>query len=327
MRKKSLILLLGFVLMATAMTVSICIFGNNDGSVIFYHEKLYEQYKNKHPEMGNWQVLTVPVDEKEPEIFAETEYFSLYLENRNTNRGKLYLNHEFKQKETYSFESPDLCSFTAFDSEGNQIASLIAGTKSGYYNPYTEEWEPCVWTEKNDGKEIVLKILAVENIFVSEKVLPNVISEEDFEELAAIAESQNEANVLNNWYLKYDPEKDMGQIVPFLGLGSSLDEKTIAKGVYAWRNTEARHEGEADDAALDWGLTTKQKRVYEKNVLGNIKAISAMVTVTINIEGEYPVFNIEHEMISPKNSKVAKIDFNIWGTEILNQFYAGTYEK
>ncbi len=51
-----------------------------------------------------------------------------------------------------------------------------------------------------------------------------------------------------------------------------------------------------------------------------------MVTVTINIEGEFPVFSIEHEMISPKNSQVAEIDL-IFSAEKINKLYAESYEK
>ncbi len=293
-------------------------------SIIFDHDKAYKEYRGNHSEMESWQEVKVPIDGSV--TLADTEHFSLYLENGDTNRGELRIVHEFKQTEARGFDAPDLCSFIAYDSEGNPVASLSAGTKSGYYNPYIGEWEPCVWTEKNDGKEIVLKMIAIESIFVSEEVLPTVMLEEDYAELMTLAEAKGEANILDNWYLKYDLQKyTMGQIQQ-LGFDSILDKKTVEKGVYALRNTEARHQGEADNEALDWGFTTEQKRIYEKNVLGNVKAVSAIVTVTINIEGEYPVFSIEHETISPKNTEIAKIDM-IFSVETVNKLYAEAYEN
>lgn len=296
-----------FVLLSCLFCIGfICLlFIGDQISVVYIHETNYNTYKNSSFESFS----PLPVSES-PSVLLENERYQLAY---SMGKG--------------CFDSPDLAirnkdgsgtvylflkeGFTVFDAEIEK--SLYSGSSEiGYYDPYLKLFDPYIryYTE---GEKIVFKILAVERFFIGNSSFPNALLPEDYERLCKeIVEkfpedSETYIGILNNTYISTVPSENLTN--DFWGMGAVFKKDLMQEIVYCPRimSTSSGYYL-ANEVFKALGITVEEKRLLESKVVnGGYEAYMAVITLTLDIAGDYPKLDIGFEMISPKKHNVSEI--------------------
>ena len=286
--------------------------------IVFKHDKIYNEYKNLNKISGRPLEPTYEKN-KESQVLTETESFEIkYAFPENFNSGGFVLDITNKiSDETTSLE------FVRFNVDDKNY-DIVTG--DGYYNPYSGKYEDSIFFEENGDSEFTVSILCMSDIFLSETVIPNVMTENDYMQVLSLLSEKNDEiayNKFQNYYLEYDQSKEaqwgLFEASRFLSEDKTSDNIRVLKpysGVPFYLDL--------DDKMVGLGFTVEEKRQLEYKVLSDIEADMAIFHLTFRIEDSIPKLEITYDIISPKENQSANMEYK---ADFYNEMISKVFSK
>ena len=302
--KKTLTGLLSAILLVSAIG---CTAAEKEETLIYEHERLYEQYKQDHS--NDWEEIP-RTNYESKRLLLGTDKFNVSVNMFSTN------SHTSPQISIYELSTKytkiiNLDSdFYAYNSNGEEIAKLVSGsTIPGYYNPFEKDWEPYCWYKVYDEK-IEIKMLAEEMFFVGEAHMPWAMTEEDYQMITAKIKARENEDQFEYWDIMVGDWIAIESNLELLGLQNIVDRDVFNEGIHVLKGGVDYPHMTLEDIIELTGITTNQKRIIESKVLKkDYVANMAMITMTIDLSGASPKVDFAYDIISPTESDIAEIYF------------------
>lgn len=319
--KRSLIFTIVCLLLVSFMSCSL-----KKTHVAYKHEILYEEYKKANPITGT--PLPEAEINKETLIFENERFSFTYLVTLEMNVFPHYVIYDNVNEKSYVLSFKDI--FTVYDSEGQKVTSLFSGSPNhGYYNPITEKHEPYTWITICDDNTIELKILVMEMYLISEKQFPKFLTFEDYNEInTEISNNKNFDSAVTYYFRYYSPFKLTKSNLDNSYINADcIREEFLDTTVYKLTSPAVGTYGNLDTLFEYLNFSVDKCRQLESKIFDpEHEAYMAMVTLTIDLSGEYPTIESDYEMISPKNHNVANIYFG--GKDFdWNEYFKENYQR
>jgi len=300
-------ILTGVLSAAILLSTAGCITAEKEETLIYDHERLYEEYKQNNP--NDWE--TIPLTNYgSNRLLLGTDKFnvSVNMFSNNSHTSPTIVIYELKTKYTKNINLD--IDFYAYNSEGEEIAKLVTGsTNPGYYNPFEKAWEPYCWYRVSDGK-IEIKMLTEEMFFVGEAHMPWAMTEEDYQVITEKIKALNNEDQLEYWDSMVGEWIAVESNLESLGLQNIVDRDIFDEGIHVLKGGVDYPHMTLEDIVQRAGITTNQKRITESQVIKkDYVANMVMITMTIDLSGSTPKVDFVYDIISPTDSEIAEIHF------------------
>lgn len=283
---------------------------------------MYKDFKQKNNIEET--VLLNPEDNNLITLY-ESEKYKLNINITNlSNKADIYIEILSKDNKKYPIYISDLYCDT-ITSQNYQLSICYE-----YYNPFEKKWEHTISYDILDSNNVTIKFITIENFFVGDKILPNVLTSSDYNKIVNLIIKEPYNNILSTFNLCYLNESvslNDVDIIENWGLDHITDKNILQKGVHVLRpillTGTYRLLGEHLNTL---GMNTEDKRKLEsKAVKDGYEAYMAMVTLNIDLSGEYPSLKMDYDMISPKHHDVSELYFG--GKDIdWNEYFKEIYQ-
>lgn len=315
------ILFISILFISIALTIIVLV----NKSSVYDFERFYEEYKTSYDMVGvpvmNFEIL------KEYSILENDRFQVTYQKDSSSSiSGVHFIIYDKKMEKIYNIE--DTMYLLLYDNSNNWVSTLYQiPADQGYYNPYEKDYEPCMWIESENNK-IVISFLAIERFFVSESILPNSLTIEDYNKLISdlMVDEENSfiASRIKNIYI-LKSELDIEVLTQKWRLDKIASAKLYKDDFYILKEFSASSYKNVFEPLIELGMTVEDKRKLESKIIkDNYEAYMAMITLTVDLTGEYPTIDLDYHMISPDKHNVTDI---YWGRENFdwNEYFREIY--